>query len=49
MTTVLSASMLAGTAGCHATDKPYETSSSQTEAVTEAVEEPAETESVTEG
>lgn len=46
MTTVLSASMLAGTAGCHATDKPYETSSSQTEAVTEASSE--DTQAVTE-
>ena len=32
---VLCASMLAGTAGCYATDKPGMTSVSQTEAVTE--------------
>ena len=33
---VLCASMLAGTAGCYATDKPDMTSFSQTEAVTES-------------
>ncbi len=36
---VLCASMLAGTAGCYATDKPGMTSFSQTEAVTEASSE----------
>ena len=35
----MAASILAGTAGCYATDKPYETSFSQTEAVTEASSE----------
>ena len=43
---VLCASMLAGIAGCQATDKPYETSFSQTEAVTEAASE--DTQAVTE-
>ena len=43
---VLCASMLAGIAGCQATDKPYETSSSQTEGVTEASAE--DTQAVTE-
>ena len=43
---VLCALMLAGIAGCQATDKPYETSSSQTEGVTEASSE--DTQAVTE-
>ena len=43
---VLCASMLAGTAGCYATDKPDMTSFSQTEAVTEASSE--DTQAVTE-
>ena len=43
---VLCASMLAGTAGCYATDKPGMTSVSQTEAVTEASSE--DTQAVTE-
>ena len=43
---VLCASMLAGIAGCQATDKPYETSSLQTEGVTEASSE--DTQAVTE-
>ena len=36
---VLCVSMLAGTAGCYAADKPYETSFSQMEAVTETSSE----------
>ena len=42
----MAASILAGTAGCYAADKPYETSFSQTEAVTEASSE--DTQAVTE-
>ena len=40
---VLCASVLAGTAGCYATDKPGMTSFSQTEAVTEASSEDTQT------
>ena len=40
---VLCASMLVGTAGCYATDKPDMTSFSQTEAITEALSEDSQT------